>query len=215
MSSDQPTLTDFSQQQGTTDSVEPEYIGQPEDGHLYTVNEVHNYWHGLEYIGGEWQLHSLVPPGRLYVILKPDGVERCWGDEPIRTGVYLDGKADVGDVKPPTPVAIDDDYLQFAAEAALRAAHSLCPDEEIVSVGKGVGASLTVATREATSGQEEIYNGSDSSGLAAYPNVQPELHCGFYYARKFATPMDIYTKAEVPRLELSDLNWSVETGGER
>ncbi|GAA3882715.1 hypothetical protein [Haloarcula argentinensis] len=210
MSADQPTLGDYAESEGTTETVETNYVGAPDDGHLYEVSEIDDYWRGTRKLDGSgyWPIHSLVPAGRLTIVLddSDDCVDRGWsGEDPLQTGVYLTGRGDISGTHPPHPMAIDDEWLQFGAEACVRAATRICPDKDIVAIRKGSwGATLLVTVRDGE--RTDLYNGTNADNPAAYPNEQPELFCGFYHIRQDSPPVNVYTECEAPRLDLADLD---------
>ncbi|WP_135306334.1 hypothetical protein [Haloarcula amylovorans] len=206
----QPTLIDYAESEGTTDEYETRYVGRPDDGHLYKVNEIDDYWRGTRKRGrdGYWPIYSLVPAGRLSIILddSADAVEHGWPTgEPLETGVYLTGRENVSDTHPPHPMAVDDEWLQFGAEACLWAAAGICPEKEIVAIRKGSwGATLLIAVRDGE--RKTLYNGTDSDNPVPYPDEQPDLFRGFHYIRQDTAPVNIYTEAEAPRFDIADLN---------
>lgn len=211
---DHKPLDAFATECGTTDDVRADIeLNPPEDGHIRRVSRIHDYWWGeAEVFGSTNPGYSIVPPGSLRIVLEPDAdaVTRGWGsDDPLERGVYLDGRAEIGKT-PPSPVEVDDDYLRFAADAALMAVDAAAdPGDEVVAVSKN-HLSLSFAVRGMDHGEQE-YLVKESDAPVTYPPARPdELYYGFVAVRRFGTPYTIYTHAEVPRLGLEELNeeWS-------
>lgn len=212
--SDHKPLDAFAEECGVTDDArEGIELNPPDDGHVRRASTVDDYWHGLTEIHGSTHpAYSIVPPGSLAIILEPDEdvVTRGWGsDEPLERGVYLRGKPNVGQT-PPAPVEVDDAYLRFAAEAALLAVDdAAAEDDDVVAISKN-NLSLSFGVRGMERGEQERLV-EMSNDPVTYPEERPdELYYGFTTVRRFGTPKKIYTKAEVPRLDLEDLNegWS-------
>lgn len=198
-------LSEFAQEHGTADDIRDDVVlDPPEDGHLRRVNTIHDFWHGLERIGSYYNAQSLVPPGQFSIVVDTDAAERGWGsEEPLEPGVWLSGKADVGSLKPPTPIEIDDRYLRFAAEACVIAARELV-DDRIVALSTSLHETLTVKVPSEEPGYQEYLFGEEHNG-GIPPEDGAETQYGFFSVRKMGTPADIYTQAEVPRLTFDDL----------
>jgi hypothetical protein len=215
--SEASTLDEFAAECGTTDDPrEGIEVTPPDDGHVRREHELDPFWHGeREIFNGYHHGYSLVPPGRLHIILDASGdcVERGWKvDEPLKRGVYLDGRADVGTM-PPTPIEIDDIYLQFAAEAAILATQaSVKQDDEVVAIsGNSLSLSFAVRAHEKRL-DERLIDLSDDP--VVYPDEKPnELHYGYVTVRRRGTPYEVYTQAEKPRLALDDLRTEVGADG--
>lgn len=206
----QMDLDNFADEHGTTDDIRDDVVlDPPEDGHLRRVNEIHDYWRGLERLGdGYYNAQSMVPPGEFSIVVDVDAVERGWGsDEPLEPGVWLSGKADVGTLKPPTPVNIDDRYLRFAAEACVIAARELV-DDRVVALSTSLHETLTVKVPNEEPGYQEYLLGEGVHG-GIPPEDGAETKHGFFSVRKMGTPAKIYTHAEVPRLTFDDLRVDV------
>lgn len=211
---DDRSLDEFTEEHGTTDELSGgDLLDPPDDGHLRRENGIHDYWRGTaEHFGSTHPGYSIVPPGRVIIVLAPgdDAVERGWGsDAPLERGVYLSGRGDIGSA-PPAPVDVDDDHLRFAADAALLAVSDAADeDDEVVAISMDK-LSLSFAVRgHPYDYQEYVIETTDEP--ITYPDERPdELYHGFVRVRRFGTPYKAYTKAEVPRLALEDLNveWS-------
>lgn len=208
MSSEQRTLNYFVEQHGTTENFDLEVYTKRNDGHLYEVNEIDDYWRGTRELNknGYWPLYSLVPAGNLVIVLDEDAVKRGWpADDSLQTGVYLTGTEDISNTHPPHPMAVNDEWLKFGAEACLRAADGICSGNEIVAISKtSWGATLTVTVRDGE--KTRLFNGTSSDSIPAHPEEQPELYRGFYLIRQRSAPAEVYTKCDVPRMALSDLS---------
>ena len=208
------SLDEFAEECGVTDDArEGVELNPPDSGHVLRASSVDDYWRGLTEVSGSTHpAYSIVPAGSLVIVLDADEdvVTRGWGsDEPLERGVYLEGRAEVG-TKPPAPIEVDDDYLRFAAEAALLAVDDAAADnDEVVAIAKN-HLSLSFAVRGMETGdQERLVEKSDDP--TTYPRERPdELYYGFTTVRRFGTPYKAYTQVEAPRLDLDDLNeeWS-------
>jgi hypothetical protein len=223
MSESQYSLSRFTAECGTTDDArETVHVGDPDDGHRHHVNEIDPYWSGQRELekGGTWACYSLVPAGRFTVVLETDAdvVTQCWtGDgDGLERGVYLPAKENYGN-RPPKPVAVSDAHLKFGAEAAIRAADAICPDDDIVAISKSSwAATLLIGVRNGSKDIETVFNGGDGVHVGAFPSEQPELFKGFHHIRKKdASPFEVYSKAEAPRLRLVDLDWTIGQAGGR
>ncbi|APX98622.1 hypothetical protein SAMN05421809_3653 [Natronorubrum daqingense] len=202
-------LETFAAEHGTTDDIRDGIeLNPPEDGHLRRVNDIHDYWRGLEArADGYYNSQSMVPPGSFTVVLNPSEphVEFGWPNESrLKAGVWLSGKDGIASVKPPVPVAIDDDHLRFAAEACLLAAKQIVPKEDVVAIRTSQHETLSVGvTSEAYDYQEELFNGGGFGGMP--PREGADTRHGFFHIRKMGTPFNVYTHAEAPRLGLEEL----------
>lgn len=218
MTDSQASLSEYADEHGTTDDPrETVAVGSPEDGHRHHVNEVGPYWGGERDIGVGRQprCHSLVPPGRFSIVLdaNPELVKFGWPTEAeLQQGVYLPADRHSGR-RPPTPVAVSDAHLKFGAEAAMRAANCVCPDESVVLVSKSsLWPTVTVVVDGPYDGYETVFYGGDDCSPVGFPPDYPALLEGFYRIRQRGcreTAAEVYSKADVPRLKLSELDWTV------
>jgi len=209
MSGFQSSFDHYTDGDGPLDGDNTEDLNR-NDGHIYAESGVDDYWIGtkhIEYIGW-WQIFSLVPAGRVMVVLEddPDAVQHGWlPEQQVQTGVYLAGRDRLYRNRPPTPVAVDDDHLRFAADACLRAADGICGDKTIIALSKAQRSSLTIFTTEADE-EEILFYGGDDPGPTS-PEEQPELYRGFYRLRERPAPAEIYSECEFPRLNLGDVGY--------
>lgn len=216
------TLDEFAEEQGTTDDArETVAIGDADDGHIKSAGEISDYWHGNEtdQFSNPPRWKSLVPAGKWNVIIdaNDDYVKRGFNsDADLRPGVYLDGKGDLRkreiSTAPPYPVDTHDEHLKFAAEAGLLAAAKEVSNRRIVAITSGAGwPSLNIVVAERDRGNQKRLLGS-KAGPAGLDNPEQEVESrhGFFSIREFGTPCDIYTQADVPRMELDDLDVDVE-----
>ncbi|PCR88621.1 hypothetical protein [Natrinema ejinorense] len=211
--SQQANLGEYADEYGTTDNIrEGVELNPPEDGHLRRVNRIHDYWHGLEsFADGCYNSQSLVPPGKFSIVIDPETVERGWPSEhDLESGVWLSAREEIGSVKPPTPIAVDDRYLKFAAEACIMAAREVV-DERVVGLTTSLHETLSIGVGgEDYDYQEQVFDGGSIAGMP--PEGDAETRCGFFRIRKMGTPFEVYTDAEVPRLSLEELRVDIPEG---
>lgn len=215
---DHRTLDEYAAAEGTTDNPRGgTALDAPEDGHVHHGNTVHDYWHGDEEVANDtFPTYTLVPPGEFHLVLVADDavqVPHVDGPAPLTPGVYLKGTATVGTL-PPTPVAIDDEYLRFAAEAAVLAVADVASDEDVVAIHQ-LHHSLTFAVRDQERRtQDHVF---DPHHLpTTYLNHDPGpdgLHGGYISIRRFGTPYDVSTTVPEPRLDLEDLRVTIPWSG--
>jgi len=210
-----PTLTDFAEEHGTTDSISDSSTKSPEDTDQDTtdsvppsllpldgavdekyifadrhvsLNQVPQYWEETQ---NPW---NLIPRGAFSIIFDSTSCQYGWPIESeLETGVYLRGKHMSS---PPAPVEVDDQLLYGAATTAAQAAYKILSEYDltnapVVGLTKESGTSLSIYLDAAKKPrQRTVFESSspENSELeATIPATEntPALFHGFGHIRLF------------------------------